>query len=297
MTILRRVALLGLLWAVSGCQSLPPPQPLATKARFLLTFDDGPSIAARFNPTLAVLDQLETNDIQPGIKAIFFVQTRNHNGGGAPRGKDIMRLTHQRGHVLGLHSGTPAGHVGHIAMAPQVLDDSLRNGKADIRAISGDDPIFVRPPHWRFNTQVHAVYAINKLNMLLSDVRARDGIIHIFDENPFGPNFIHQDLRLVRRAIERGALPTVDGCVPIIVTFHDVNAFTAKHLTEHLHILLQAAAAVGLALDAKPFYDQTHTLIDAAMKRTTPQNRQQPLLIANEAKTQKGFDEAAFHLE
>lgn len=288
--------LLGVFWALSGCQSLPP-QPLETKARFLLTFDDGPSVATGFNPTLAILEQLQTNDIQPGIKAIFFVQTRNRNGGGVPLGKDIMRLTHQQGHILGLHSATPAGHVGHVSMTPWELDDSLRNGKDDIRAITGDNPLFVRPPHWRFNPQTHALYSNNELHMVLTDVKWRDGIIHVFDENPFGPNYIHYDLRNVRRAIERGELPVVDGYVPVVVTFHDVNAFTARHLTEYLRVLVQAAAAVGLALDAAPFYGQTQALSAAAKQRALPQLQRQPLLTVKKATPAKGTEEAPHYYE
>lgn len=295
---MRRIAglfLLGLLSALSGCQSLPP-QPLATKARFLLTFDDGPSVATGFNPTLAVLEQLQTNDIQPGIKAIFFVQTRNRNGGGAPLGKHIMGLTHKQGHILGLHSAAPAGHVGHVSMAAAELDDSLRDGKDDIRAITGDNPLFVRPPHWRFNPQVHALYSNNDLHMVLTDVKWRDGIIHIFDENPFGSNYIHYDLRNVRRAIERNELPVVDGYVPIVVTFHDVNAFTARHLTEYLHVLVQAAAAVGLALDATPFYDQTQALREAARNRALPQLPRTPILTVKGTPAE-GTQEAGLHYE
>jgi len=78
------VALLGML---TGCQFLSTageiaPAPLPVQIRFLLTFDDGPSIQADDNPTLSILEQLAVNDVQPAIKAVFFVQTRNANGGG-----------------------------------------------------------------------------------------------------------------------------------------------------------------------------------------------------------------------
>ncbi|MGH8718313.1 MAG: hypothetical protein ACREV0_05130 [Burkholderiales bacterium] len=72
--------------------------------RFLLTLDDGPNIVASDNPSLSVLEQLAINDVQPGIIAVFFVQTRNSNGGGSAKGKTIPRSTHPAEHVLGLHS-------------------------------------------------------------------------------------------------------------------------------------------------------------------------------------------------
>ncbi len=275
-----RIIILFLL-SLSGCQSLPPASPLPAKGRFLLTFDDGPSVATGFNPTLAILKQLETNDVQPGIKAIFFVQTRNRNGGGTPLGKEIMRLTYKQGHVLGLHSAAPAGHVGHMKMTPQELADTLRNGKSDIRAITGDDPIFVRPPYWRFNPQVRFVYTNNDLSMLLSDVKAHDGIIHVFNADFFRHNHILNDLRQVYSAIEQGKLPTVAGRIPIIVTFHDVNSFTAAHLTEYLHILVQAAAAAGLPLDDRPFYGETQELTEAAKQRAMPPFPNQPRVTDN----------------
>jgi peptidoglycan/xylan/chitin deacetylase (PgdA/CDA1 family) len=289
-----RIIILSLLGLLIGCQSLPPPHPLMVTGRFLLTFDDGPSAATDFNPTLAILQQLENNDVQPGIKAIFFVQTRNSNGGGTKLGKDIMRLAHKQGHILGLHSAAPAGHVGHLKMTPQELDDSLRNGKSDIRAITGDDPVFVRPPYWSYNPQVHALYVNNGFNMLLSDVKAHDGIIHVFNFDFFRYNHILSDLQNVYRAIGRGELLTVDGRIPITVTFHDVNTFTAAHLTEYLHILVEAAAAAGLPLDDRPFYDHTPELHEAAKQRAVPQFDHRPLVADNEMHPKEGLGKEQF---
>ena len=77
-----RAAVFMLLGVLTGCQSLSASEKAASvtpsaKIRFLLTFDDGPSIQADDNPTLSILEQLAVNDVQPGIKAVFFVQTRN----------------------------------------------------------------------------------------------------------------------------------------------------------------------------------------------------------------------------
>lgn len=115
-----------LLAALCCAPSLAEPLP---PIRFLLTFDDGPSIAASDNPTLSVLEQLAINDVQPDIKAVFFVQTRNANGGGTARGKRILRGTHLAGHVLGLHSASPEGHLSHTGMPLEKLRESLRTEK------------------------------------------------------------------------------------------------------------------------------------------------------------------------
>lgn len=122
---------------LSGCQLLFPANPdnlpaLSIKSRFLLTFDDGPSIRRHFNPSRSILKQLANNDVQNGIKAIFFVQTRNRNGGGSVEGKAIIREISTAGHVVGIHSVDPRGHVNHLKLTIEELHKSLGNGKQDI---------------------------------------------------------------------------------------------------------------------------------------------------------------------
>ena len=84
--------------------------------RFLMTFDDGPSAVPKDNPTQSILDQLANNAVQPNIKAVFFVQTRNRNGGGTAIGQALMRREHAEGDVIALHSGSPRGHINHTQM-------------------------------------------------------------------------------------------------------------------------------------------------------------------------------------
>ena len=273
--LLLRGTVVAVLCFLPGCQSLlqseePVLAPLPVKIRFLLTFDDGPSIRAEANPTLSILEQLAVNDVQPGIKAIFFVQTRNANGGGTEAGKAIMRRTHDAGHVLGLHSASPRGHVGHIRMSSDELNQSLQDGIADIRNITGHDPELVRPPFWAFTPQTQSLYAANRLNMLLSDVKANDGVIHLFNISFRRRSHIHSELNAVRAAIERNELERAGCCVPVVVTFHDVNTFTASHFSEYLHILMEEAVKVGLLPADKPFYDATVDIGRMAMRRAQP---------------------------
>lgn len=268
-------AVVPVLCFLPGCRSLllpdeSVPAPLPVKIRFLLTFDDGPSIRPEKNPTLSILDQLAVNDIQPGIKAIFFVQTRNANGGGTEAGKAIMRRVHGAGHVLGLHSASPRGHVGHTRMSSDELNQSLQDGIADIRSITGHDPEFVRPPFWAFTALTKDLYAANRLNMLLSDVKANDGVIHLFNVSFRRRGHIYSELSVVRAAIERNELVRVGCCVPIVVTFHDVNTFTASHFSEYLHILMEEVLNAGLRPDDKPFYDTLADVEWTAAQRTQP---------------------------
>src|SRR5262249_22519748 len=129
----------------------PPPKPaelgppVATPVRFLLTFDDGPSTWEPYNPTRAILEQLERNPAQPDIRVTFLGHTRAPRAGGGPAGRALLQRFHADGHVLGLHTGTVGGHIRHTRLSDAELEQSLRDGKADIEAISGAAPTLLRP--------------------------------------------------------------------------------------------------------------------------------------------------------
>jgi peptidoglycan/xylan/chitin deacetylase (PgdA/CDA1 family) len=245
----------------TACAEAPPKPadlgpPVATPVRFLITFDDGPSTWEPYNPTRAVLDQLQSNAVQPGIKAIFFVQTRDRRAGGGPAGQALLRRTYGEGHVLGVHSGTARGHVSHLRMTPAELDQSLRDGKADIEAITGEAATLVRPPYWRFDERTLATYRALGLHMVLTDINARDGKIYGWNISLRRRSHFQAGLARVRQAIVEGKLQPIDGVVPVIVTFHDTNTFTASHMQEYLEILVDRARALGLPLARPPFYNE-----------------------------------------
>ncbi|MNN91523.1 hypothetical protein D3C81_2096510 [compost metagenome] len=60
----------------------------------------------------------------------------------------------------------------------------------------------------------------------------------------------------------------MDGVIPVVVTFHDLNRYTARHMEEYLQILLDSAQQTSVRVDAKPFYDDSTALQRAAMTRT-----------------------------
>lgn len=255
---------------VGGCQTLPVPvaAPTTPPVRFLLTFDDGPSADRYFNTTLDVLAQLESNDVQPDIKALFFVQTRNQTGGGSKLGQAILRYQHAIGHVLGLHSGTDRGHIRHTTMLTEELAQSLRDGQNDLRVITGHDTAFIRPTFWGYDDRTRDVYATHGLKMLLTDVNNRDGIVL---HSIFGlRERVRSELLRTRRAIERDELPQWHGSIPLVITLHDLNPVTALRMTDYLHILVEEAQTVGLPLADKPFYDNATDIIAAASLRATP---------------------------
>ena len=230
--------------------------------RFLLTFDDGPHAN-----TGKVLRQLARNPVQQDVKAIFFVQTRHPRGGGAAEGRAIMAIEHAEGHLLGLHTGTPRGHVSHTSMSPTDLDRSLLDGKEDINRITGKPTLLVRPPYWLFNSATLYRYGRHQLHMMLSDVKAFDGVnwgIQLLRRWSF-----RSQLAGLRPLFLQGALPVVNHSIPIVVTFHDTNAFTADRLGDYLTLLVEEAARLGLPLHRKPFLDNADELLEVGLRRAT----------------------------
>jgi peptidoglycan/xylan/chitin deacetylase (PgdA/CDA1 family) len=235
--------------------------------RFLLTFDDGPSLGEPYNPTTEILQRLAHNSVQSPIKAAFFVQTRNSSGGGTERGRELLRRTQSEGHVLAIHSGSPRGHVSHRNLPPAELDRSLNDAGEDLRAISGHAPTLVRPPYWSYDARTRAAYRAHGLEMLLTDLTARDGKTFGWIISLRRRSHLRWELGEVRRNIEQARLPTIDGVVPVVVTFHDTNPYTARHMQEYFEILTEEAKKVGLALATLPFYDDAATIERVARLR------------------------------
>ncbi|VVN39588.1 polysaccharide deacetylase family protein [Pseudomonas fluorescens] len=260
---------------LAGCIAAPIEMTAQTETRlktqppvrFLLTFDDGPSASSLWNPSATVLDSLKDNPLQPDIKAVFFVQTRAPRAGNSDIGRSIMRREHDEGHILAFHTATH-WHTNHRLLDPLELEESLRNGTADIAAITGAPPTLLRPPFWNYDKRTFAAYQQHGLHVLLTDLSANDGKIWGFNASPRRRANMLRQLSEVRERIALGELPTVDGVIPVVVTFHDLNRYTARHTREYLQILLDSAAATGVRLADKPFYDDHVALEKAALART-----------------------------
>jgi peptidoglycan/xylan/chitin deacetylase (PgdA/CDA1 family) len=260
---------------LGGCISAPIELTVQTQQRlqaqppirFLLTFDDGPSASSLFNPTESVLDDLAHNPLLPGIKAVFFLQTRAPRAGGSEIGRALMVREHADGHLLGFHTATP-WHSNHRSLNPQQLEQSLSDGTGDLAAITGAPPSLLRPPFWNYDKRTFAAYQRHGLHVLLTDLSANDGKVWGITASPRRRANLLRQLSEVREQIAAGALPEVDGVIPVVVTFHDLNRYTARHLQEYLQILMDSARATGVTTAAKPFYDDTAQLQRAAMART-----------------------------
>lgn len=256
-----------LLLGVSGVraeESAPIPLP---PVRFILSFDDGPSGAQAENPTEAILDALASNPTQAGIKVLFFVQTRTSDAGASERGQALLAREHNEGHVLALHSGTSLGHLNHRELSDEVLEQSMRDGTADLLAVTGRNATLVRPPYWAYDDRTLAVYAKNDLDMLLTDISANDGKTKGFNGSP--RRFIHMasEIRKVLERMRNNEMPVVDGVIPVVVTFHDTNSYTAEHIFEYLQMIVDEAREQGITLAPEPFYNDAQQLERAARVR------------------------------
>ncbi|MFZ6730692.1 polysaccharide deacetylase family protein [Undibacterium sp. Ji42W] len=232
-----------------------------------MSFDDGPSAIQPDNPTEKILKVLQANAYQPDIKAIFFTQTRAVNGGGTEFGRALLKREVDAGHTLAFHTGTPR-HSNHRYLSEDDLKTSLALGIADLTTITGTAPKLVRPPFWNYDERTLNTYHSYGLQMLLTDLSANDGII-------YGINFSltkRRNMRKLLLAIRphwcQNEMPAPDGVTPIVVTFHDINSYTANHLEEYLDILLDVAKELNIPVSEKPFYDDHDELERAALART-----------------------------
>ncbi|MBT2372769.1 polysaccharide deacetylase family protein [Pseudomonas fluorescens] len=268
-------ALLALVLSLSGCIGAPialtpqTEQRLQAQApiRFLLTFDDGPSASGYNNPSRSVVADLANNPVLPGIKAVFFLQTEAARSGGSSRGRKTMEREYAGGHILAFHTAT-AFHTNHRWLNDAELERTLTQGVTDIASITGAPPTLVRPPFWNYDRRTFAAYQRHGMHVLLTDLSANDGKIWGFNGSPRRRANLLRQLSQVRELIAQGELPTVDGVIPVVVTFHDINRYTARHLQEYLQILMDSAQATGVRTAEPAFYTNREALERAATART-----------------------------
>ncbi len=268
-------AVLALALNLGGCISAPialtaqTEQRLQAQApiRFLLTFDDGPSASGYNNPSRSIVADLAKNPVSPGIKAVFFLQTEAARSGGSARGRKTMEREYAGGHILAFHTAT-GFHTNHRWLGDAELERTLSQGAADIASITGAPPKLVRPPFWNYDRRTFAAYQRHGMQVLLTDLSANDGKIWGFNGSPRRRANLYRQLSVVRERIALGELPTVDGVIPVVVTFHDINRYTARHLQEYLQILLDSARINGMQTAAEPFYTDRAVLERAALART-----------------------------
>ena len=276
--LLATLSLLLLSAAAAGrdtSEAVPAPTP--APVRFLLTFDDGPAAADSDNPTVHILETLARNPLQDNIKAVFFTQTRAWHGGGTDVGRALIKREHDEGHIVALHTAT-LFHSNHRFMSKQTLDESMRKGVDDLTGITGVAPKLVRPPFWAYDAETLESYRQHGMRMLLTDLNANDGKIYGINFSWHKRSNMLKHLAETRKRWAAGAMPVVDGSTPIVVTFHDVNTYTSRHIQEYLEILIDVARELNVPLAAKPFYDDHDELERAALASTVSSTDAKPQL-------------------
>ena len=262
-----------LLSASAAGQDAPSPAPV----RFLLTFDDGPAAADSGNPTVHILETLAHNPYQDNIKAVFFTQTRAWHGGGTDTGRALIRREHAEGHVVALHSATWF-HSNHRFMSRASLDETLQRGVDDLVAETGVAPKLVRPPFWAYDADTLDAYRQHGMQMLLTDLNANDGKIYGINFSWHKRSNMLTHLAETRKRWAAGAMPSADGYTPVVVTFHDVNTYTARHIEEYLDILPDVARELNVPLADQPFYTNRDELERAALAATVNSAAAKPQL-------------------
>jgi peptidoglycan/xylan/chitin deacetylase (PgdA/CDA1 family) len=114
----------------------------------LLTFDDGPKQEVTLKPLLDTLDKHHA-------KAIFFV-----NGYRVKSHPELLKEIHDRGQVIGNHS------YDHIMLGKEKepkIRDQIERVQSIVKEVTGQTPVFFRPPFASSNDSVRKVVKDNGL--------------------------------------------------------------------------------------------------------------------------------------
>ncbi len=114
-----------------------------------LTFDDGP------NPvyTPKILSILR----EAGVTATFFLIGRN-----AERWPDVVREIHAGGHNIGNHTYT---HRRLAEASANVIENEIKRTSAVLADITGESPLFFRPPGGKLDNEHRVEDIVNALGL------------------------------------------------------------------------------------------------------------------------------------
>uniref|UniRef100_UPI00406C09FC polysaccharide deacetylase family protein n=1 Tax=Paenibacillus sp. FSL R7-0345 TaxID=2954535 RepID=UPI00406C09FC len=121
-----------LLYHMNKNYDIVPNVEGTNKKVVLLTFDDGPKEAEMINALMDTLDKHQA-------KAIFFV-----NGYRVKEHPELLELLHERGGIIGNHSWD------HIVLKDKSLGEvqkQIGDVQTIVKDITGEAPVFFRPPH------------------------------------------------------------------------------------------------------------------------------------------------------
>ncbi|MED1466954.1 polysaccharide deacetylase family protein [Bacillus salipaludis] len=125
-------------------------------AKIAFTFDDGPNRI--FTPQL--LNLLKANN----IKATFFVV-----GSKAEKYPELIERMHKEGHLIGIHNYV---HKSNWVMSPWKIRQDLEKSASIIEKITGESPIYYRPPWGLMN--LFDFFLLKKYKIIHWSVMAED---------------------------------------------------------------------------------------------------------------------------
>ncbi|MBU1107841.1 MAG: polysaccharide deacetylase family protein [Candidatus Riflebacteria bacterium] len=131
---------------------------LSNTRQIVLTFDDGPH--PRTTPK--VLEILRRRH----VKAIFFVL-----GLQAAKYPALVKQIHDEGHLIGNHS---YGHKNLAQLSDEKLREELTRTSRLIESITGQKPVYLRPPYGAMNRKVIKVAQQEGMNIMLWTVDPKD---------------------------------------------------------------------------------------------------------------------------
>lgn len=125
-----------------------PIDPNGNKKVLLLTFDDGPKDKSMIEPMLDILEK-------HNAKAIFFL-----NGYRIKQKPELLKLLHERGQIIGNHAWD---HIQLKKETNEKIDQQLRDVQVIVKEITGNTPVFFRPPFASYNNYVKAAAKSEKM--------------------------------------------------------------------------------------------------------------------------------------
>ncbi|HTF06436.1 MAG TPA: polysaccharide deacetylase family protein, partial [Bacteroidia bacterium] len=194
------------------------------KHTFVLTFDDGPHVAALGagkNYTENVLNTLK----EKGVKGGFFVQTGLKHRGNSPIGKQLVKRMHTDGHIVGIHTGgTVVDHENHITTNKKGnLEKEMTDAKTYIKEQTGEETKYVRPTGGDYGDAESKVYDKLKLTNLLWDIDGDTG----------GSTLDHLKSNMlagIKNMIAAKWKGETTSAPKIVVLYHDIREGTSKYI-------------------------------------------------------------------
>ncbi|MFS1512315.1 polysaccharide deacetylase family protein [Chengkuizengella sp. SCS-71B] len=136
---------------MNGIYDIKPKREEINKNVVLLTFDDGPKEEEMLTKMLDILDKHEA-------KAIFFV-----NGFRIEQNPELLQLIHNRGQIIGNHSWD---HISLKSETSETINQQVGDVQDIVEELTGERPVFFRPPHGQGAGNIHLTTKVKDENML-----------------------------------------------------------------------------------------------------------------------------------